>query len=332
MTTVLITHTPGALATYFGARALSALEALAEIRRHPDERPMAAADLIAAAADCEFVIADRATAAPAEVFGSLPKLVAFSRCAVDIRNIDVAAAGANGILVTQASAGFMAAVSEWIIGVMIDLSRHITPANNAYHAARPPPVRMGRELRGSTIGIIGYGQIARYLARLALAFGMRVVVTDPHAEVSDAQVTQVALAQLLAEADFVVCLAKATAETENLVGADAFAAMQPTAHFINASRGNLVDEAALLAALDAGALAGCALDVGRADDQMPSPALARHPRVIATPHIGGLTPAAIEHQALEVVGQVAAMLQGKVPAGAVNEGQASRLRNFRKGG
>jgi D-3-phosphoglycerate dehydrogenase len=87
-----------------------------------------------------------------------------------------------------------------------------------------------------------------------------------------------------------------------------------------------VDEDALLAALENGTIAGCALDVGRAPDQMPSPALARHPRVIATPHIGGLTPAAIEHQSLETVEQVRQILQGRVPAGAVNADRAVRLK------
>jgi D-3-phosphoglycerate dehydrogenase len=94
--------------------------------------------------------------------------------------------------------------------------------------------------------------------------------------------------------------------------------MKPGAFFINASRGNLVDEAALLAALDSGHVGGCALDVGRAPDQMPSPELARHPHVIATPHVAGLTPEAIEHQSLETVAQVAEIIKGRVPKGAVN--------------
>jgi D-3-phosphoglycerate dehydrogenase len=332
LTTVLITHTPSSLATYFGDKALAALEALAQVRRNPHEHPLGTAELIAAARDCDIIIADRATEGRGELFGCLPNLIAFSRCAVDIRNIDVAAAGKEGILVTQASAGFMASVAEWIVGVMIDLSRHITPSNAAYHAGQVPAVRMGRELRGATIGIIGYGQIARYLAGLALAFGMRVIVTDPYARSDDPQVTQVPLAQLLAEADFVVCLAKATEETENLMDARAFGAMKQGACFVNASRGNLVDEAALLAALETGVLAGCALDVGRAADQMPSPELARHPKVIATPHIGGLTPPAIEHQALEVVAQIESMLRGEVPAGAVNAAEARRLRDFGRAG
>ena len=101
--------------------------------------------------------------------------------------------------------------------------------------------------------------------------------------------------------------------------------MNPAAFFINPSRGNLFDEAALLQALDAGTTAGCALDVGRAPDQMPTPALARHPGVIATPHVGGLTAPAIEHQALETVAQAAEILQGSAPAGAVNADRADRL-------
>jgi D-3-phosphoglycerate dehydrogenase len=124
----------------------------------------------------------------------------------------------------------------------------------------------------------------------------------------------------------VVCLATATPETENLMDADAFAAMKPSAFFINASRGNLVDEGALLAALDAGRIAGAALDVGRAPDQMPSPRLARHPRVVATPHIGGLTVPAIEHQSMETARQVADIVAGRIPPGAVNAGAAHRLQ------
>jgi D-3-phosphoglycerate dehydrogenase len=184
---------------------------------------------------------------------------------------------------------------------------------------------MGRELRGATLGVIGYGQISRYLCPLAQALGMRVLVSDPYATVKEAGITRVALAQLLTEADHVVCLAVATEETENLMNAQAFARMKRGAFFINPSRGNLVDETALLQALESGQLAGCALDVGRAPDQMPTPALARHPKVIATPHVGGLTPQAIEHQALETVAQAAEILQGRAPQGAVNTAQATRL-------
>ncbi len=330
MTTILVSHTRTALANYFGPKALAALRGLGEVRLNPGDSVYDTAALVDAAGDCGIIIADRSTAGPAELFRALPKLGAFVRCAVDIRNIDVAAASQAGILVTQASAGFMASVSEWIIGMMVDLSRHISTANAAYHAGQAPAQVMGRELRGATLGIIGYGRIARYLCKLGLAFGMRVVVTDPYTRVDDTALVQVPLASLLAEADYVVCLAVATDDTENLMNAAAFAAMKPTACFINASRGNLVDEAALEEALDAARIADCAMDVGRAPDQMPSPGLARHPRVIATPHIGGLTPPAIEHQALEAVDQVRQILLGDIPPGAVNAAHANRLRSLRQ--
>ena len=113
------------------------------------------------------------------------------------------------------------------------------------------------------------------------------------------------------------------------MNAAAFARMRSTAFFINLSRGNLVDEAALKRALDENRIAGAAMDVGRAADQMPSLELARHPHVIATPHTGGLTPSAIEHQAFDTVGQVQAILAGETPPGAANLEAATRWKRLR---
>jgi D-3-phosphoglycerate dehydrogenase len=134
----------------------------------------------------------------------------------------------------------------------------------------------------------------------------------------------------LAESDFVVPLAVASEETENLIGAAALARMKPTTWLINASRGNLVDEAALAEALDARGIAGAVLDVGRAPDQMPSPHLARRADVIATPHIAGLTPEAIEHQAVETAHQAAALIRGEIPPGAVNADKATKLARIKR--
>jgi D-3-phosphoglycerate dehydrogenase len=184
---------------------------------------------------------------------------------------------------------------------------------------------MGKQLAGSTLGVIGYGAIGRRVAALGAALEMRVLVSDPHAKVAEAGIEQVGFGDLLSAADFVVCLAVATEQTENLMNDVAFSRMKHGAYFVNVSRGNLVDEDALTRALDSGRIAGAALDVGRAPDQMPTPALARHPRVIATPHVGGLTPQAIEHQALETVTQVAEIVKGRAPKGAVNTEKASRL-------
>src|SRR4051794_28535482 len=322
---VYLTHTEDALANYYGPRALAALRQVAELRLNETGRHLAGRELAEAAAGCQAIVSYRQSPGEAATFEHAPDLVAFLRCAIDIRNIDVAAASAQGVLVTQATAGFVPSVAELVVGMMVDLARGIGSATASYHAGRVPPARMGRQLAGSTLGIIGHGAIGRYLAPLGLALGMRVIVADPHAKPEDARLEHASLERLLAESDFVVCLAVATAATENLMNAAAFARMKPGALFINPSRGNLVDEAALLAALESGHLAGAAMDVGRAPDQMPSPALAPHPKVIATPHPGGLTPPAIEHQAFDTVRQVTALAEGRLPENAVNAAAAHRL-------
>ncbi len=304
---------------------MARLERIAQVRYNPHSHDADNKQLAALAHGCDVLIAYRQTPFDAALLGQLPSVQAVVRCAVDIRTIDVTAASEHGILVTRASPGFQAAVSEWIIGVMIDMSRGICTAQLAYKAQKAAVPAMGRELRASTIGIVGYGEIGRYLAPIAQAFGAKVLVHDPFLTTSSAGVQPCSFDNLLATSDYVVCLAPANADTENMFNATRFAQMKAGACFINAARGNLVQESALLAALNSGQLASAALDVGRAADQMPSPELAQHPNVIATPHIGGLTPNAIEHQALECVAQTEQILQGIVPAGAVNPEHASRL-------
>jgi D-3-phosphoglycerate dehydrogenase len=330
MATVFVSHPPDKLETYFGTKATQALAEIADIRFNDVDGELPLPGLVAAARGCDALIAYRQTAAPEALFRDLPELFAFIRCAVDIRTVDVAAASAHGVLVTQASPGFVAAVAEWVIAVMIDLARGIGRYVEAARADRPLVPFVGRELRGSTLGVIGLGRIGAHLADLALAFGMRVLATTPQRfDDRGGRIRAAPLMELLAAADFVVCLAPAQPDTEKLMNAAAFAAMRQGAFFVNAARGELVDDAALVAALESGHLAGCALDVGRAPDQMPAPELVRHPRVIATPHIGGLTQPAIEHQALETVAQLARLLEGEMPVGAVNPAHADRWRRWR---
>jgi D-3-phosphoglycerate dehydrogenase / 2-oxoglutarate reductase len=321
---ILLTHTPQSRHQYYGEQALRGLQQLGEVLLHDGSDALDAAGLVDAARDADLIVADRLTAGPAEIFAKLPKLRAFVRCAVDIRNVDVAAASAAGALVTRAGPGFVQAVSELALGFMVDLSRGVSRATADYHAGRMPKILMGRQLSGSRIGIIGYGSIGRYLARLAQALGMTVLVADPFATVEDPDICHVPLDELLSKSDYVVCLVVANKDTENLIGAAQLALMQPHACFINLSRGELVDETALVAALRDNRIAGAAMDVGRARDQMPSAELAKLPNVIATPHIGGLTPPAIEAQALETVRQVAVILKGEAPVGAVNADRWTR--------
>jgi D-3-phosphoglycerate dehydrogenase len=326
---VFLTHSPDMLANYYGERALSAVRAVAEVELNPHGRVITTPELIAAAGDCQIIISDRQTPGEAAVFDSLPNLVVFERVAVDIRNIDVAAASRNGVLVTQASPGFIPAVSEWIVGAMIDAGRHVIRYTREYRRGEDAEAIMGRQLRGATLGVIGYGAIAAYLCDIAVALGMRVLVHDPYKTVAK-PLQAVSKDQVLAEADYVVPLAVATPETENLIDAVALAKMKRTAWLINASRGNLVDEAALEKALDERRIAGVAMDVGRAADQRPSLHLARRPDVIATPHIAGLTPEAIEHQAVETARQAAALIRGEIPPGAVNADKATRLSRLKR--
>jgi len=321
---VLLTHTPQMRRQYYGERSLNGLRALAQIVLHEGDDALDASGLIEAARDVDIIVADRLTEGRGEIFPYLPKLRAFVRCAVDIRNIDVEAASAAGVLVTRAGPGFVQSVAELALGFLVDLSRGISRASADYHAGRMPEVLMGRQLAGSSIGIIGFGSIGRYLAPLVRSLGMTVLVADPFVTIADADIQHVSLEDLLERSDYVVCLAVANENTENLIGQAALARMQPHAFFINLSRGNLVDEAALTAALRENRIAGAAIDVGRARDQMPTPELAQLRNVIATPHIGGLTPPAIESQSLETVRQVQAIIIGGVPPGAVNADRWTR--------
>lgn len=317
MARILLTHTPDMLRNYYGPRALASLRELGEVQLNSGG-VLDTDALIEAARGCDIVVSDRQTPGEARFFADARDVAAFLRVAVDIRNIDVGAASAAGVLVTRARPGFMTSVAELALGFLVDLARGISRASADYHAGRPPQVRMGRELAGATAGVIGYGAIGRHLAPMLAALGMRVLVTDPHVRVEEGGISQVDLDELLARADYVICLAVATAETENLIDARALARMRPQACFVNLSRGNLVDEAALLQALRAQRIAGAAMDVGRAADQMPSPELAALPNVIATPHIGGLTPQAVQAQAFDTVRQLDAIKRGEVPVGAVN--------------
>jgi len=318
---ILLTHSPETRLLYYGDRALAGLRKVGDVKLHEGSAPLEGEALISAVQDCDLIVSYRQSPAPAALFQRLPKLIAFLRCAIDIRNVDVPAASKSGVLVTQASAGFVTSVAEQVFGFLIDLSRGITSSAQLYHRNEVPGARMGRELKGSTLGVIGYGAIGKEVVRIARVLGMKVLTNDPYKKVK-----QVSMDKLLAQSDYVVPLAVATAETENLMDARAFAKMKRGAYLINVSRGNLVDEQALEAALQSGHLAGCAMDVGRAADQMPTPRLAARSDVIATPHTAGLTLPAIEHQSMETVAQAGAIAKGRAPKGAVNAKHWTRQR------
>jgi len=322
---IFLTHVPDMLENYYGPRALAEMRKLGEVRLNTSGKVLDAKALAEAAKGCEIIVSDRQTPGPMEFFPLAGDCCAFLRVAVDIRNIDVEAASREGVLVTRATPGFMASVSEMAIGMMIDCARGITDATIQYRNGEEAEPRKGIQLGGATFGIMGYGAIARHLAPICVALGMKVLISDPFTKVDDSRMHQVPLETLLADSDFVICLVIANEQTENLMNAANFARMRKSAHFLNLSRGNLVDETALMQALEKKQIAGAAMDVGRAFDQKPSLALARRADVIATPHTAGLTPDSIEHQAFDTVRQVADLVAGRIPPEAVNREKATRL-------
>lgn len=324
---VLLTHDPEDLEAYYG-RALPELESLVEVVRNPTGHDLGTAELIEAAAGCDVIVAHRSTPGERAVFAELPDLVAFLRTAVDISTVDVEAASEHGVLVARADTSYVPSTAELALGLMIAAARNIGESTCDYHAGREPPQRTGQQLAGRTAGIIGYGAIGSYLAPILDALGMSVLVHDPLVTVVDERIEQVDLAELLGRSDVVLPLAAAVEETENLLDAEALATMKAGAFLVNVSRGELLDEAAVADALDSGRLGGLAMDVGRAPDQRPRPELARRPGVVATPHLGGLTPENADAQARSSVEQVRAILDHVMPPRSVNPDRATRLRAF----
>lgn len=330
MLRVFLTHNPEDLDAYYG-RALPELRDIAgvDVATNPLDRDLTTTELVEHAAGCQVIVAHRSTPGEAPVFERSTDLVAFLRTAVDISTIDVAAASANGIVVAHADKSFVPSTAEIALALMLDLARNVSESTVDYRRGELPPQRHGFQLRGKTAGLIGYGVIARYLAGVLRAMGVSVLVADPYTGDADRDgFEQTSFDDLLRRSDFVLPLAASTPETENLIDAEAIATMRPGAMLVNVSRGELIDDEAVAAALDSGRLGGLAIDVGRAPDQRPSPELARRPGVVATPHLGGLTPENADAQAISSVDQVGAIAAGEMPPRAVNPTAASRLHKW----
>lgn len=314
---VFLTHNPEDLRAYYG-RAVPELEALdVEVITNPLDRDLTTPELIDAARDAAVIVAHRATPGDADLFATTPELIAFLRTAVDISTIDLAAASAAGVVVGHADKSFVASTAELALGLFLDAARNISASAVDYRARREPPQRPGRQIRGMTAAIIGFGAIGAYLADLLHAAGLDVVVCDPHA-VTDDRFRNEPLAEALAGADVVFPLVTSSPATEGLIDAEAIGLMPAGSILVNVSRGEIVDESAVEAALDRGHLRAFACDVGSAPDQRPEPGLAARPDVVATPHLGGLTPENADAQARSSVEQIAAMLRGEQPPRLAN--------------
>jgi (S)-sulfolactate dehydrogenase len=268
-------------------------------------------ELAAALADVEAVIVRNRTQVDQALLAGAPRLRVVGRLGVGLDNIDVAGCKARGIQVIPATGANALAVAEYVIGTVMLLLRGQYLASPAVAAGEWPRGALGegRETAGKTLGIVGFGGIGRLAARLAQALGMQVIAADALIPADspvwrDTGVAPRELDELLAEADAVSLHVPLTPETRRLIDASRIGRMKPRAVLVNSARGGIVDEAALVAALRSGRLAGAALDVF---EQEPLPAgspLAGVPNLVMTPHVAGVT--------RESNGRVSSLVAGKV--------------------
>jgi len=301
----------------------SGLEALRQaghevVELPPEERPT----LPAIIGGFDALIVRSGTKVSAGVLAAgAPRLKVVGRAGIGVDNIDVAAATEHGILVVNAPTANLLSATEHTFALLLALVRRLPEADRSMKEGRWERKRLvGTELQGKTLGVIGFGRIGQRVARRAQAFDMSVLAYDPFLDpeaVRKYDAEPLELDELLGRSDFVTIHTPLTKDTRNLLDADRLGRMKEGACLINCGRGGVVDEAALLAALDDGRLAGAGLDVF--SQEPPSDyALARHPKVVATPHLGASTREAQVRVATDAVRMVLAALDGSLAVTAVN--------------
>ena len=247
-----------------------------------------------------------------------PALLAICSTGAGFDMVDVEACTAAGVLVCNQSGSNYEAVAEHALGMMLGLAKKIALANRAM--LRSDAINrwdyVGSELKGKVLGIVGIGTIGSRTAALARAFGMQVIACDPYVgaqQVGERGAQKVDLGELLLGSDFVSVHCPRTAETMNMFGAAEFAAMKPSAYFVNTARGGTYDEAALLDALNAGRIAGAGVDVFVQEPPPKDHPLLLHPAVIATPHSAGATQEAMREMARYAAAQWLDIFDGRRP-------------------
>lgn len=272
--------------------------------------------------DSRAVIVRNQTQLTADALAGCGRLEVIGRLGSGLDNVDLDAAGDAGVVVTYAPNQNSISVAELTLGLMLALAREIPCADKSTHAGGWERQRFtGVELFGKTLGIVGLGRIGFLVGTRARAFGMDVVAYDPAVDpdaftVAELRAQLLDLPELLARADFVTCHAPETPQTKGLFNAETFGRMKPSAFFVNASRGGLVDEAALARALQNGQLAGAALDVRTQEPPGRSP-LCTMENVILTPHVAAFTQEGQTRVVEAVCRDVAAVLKGERPHNAV---------------
>jgi len=292
---------------------LALLRSAGEVTLDPK---ISAAELLAVIPEYHALVVRSRTKVTAQVVQAGKHLEVIGRAGVGVDNIDVAAALAQGITVVNSPLAASVAVAEHTLGLMLALARMIPAADASLKQGHwEKSAFMGSELSGKTLGLIGIGRIGALVAERAIAFGMSVLAYDPYltpAQIRERRAEPATFDEVLARSDTISLHLPLTRETQKLIGSAQIAQMKKGARLIGAARGGVIDEDALRAALDAGALAGAALDVF-AFEPPPPDGIAAHPKVIATPHIGAQTLEAQARAGLSIAEEVIAVLHGKEP-------------------
>ena len=242
------------------------------------------------------------------------QLEVVGRCGVGVDNIDIEACKNNHVLVVNSPLASSVAVAELTVGLMLSLARRLPYCDTEVKAGKWPKSEVrGYELYGKTLGLIAIGRIGTEVARLANAFGMKVIGYDPY--ISDSRFDEIdviieSYEELLRQSDYISLHAPLNEETRGMIDVDAISKMKDGVRIICAARGGLIDENALLQNLESGKIAGAALDVFEHEPPGASK-LISHPNIVVTPHIGAQTVEAQDRAGIDVANEVVAALKGE---------------------
>ena len=300
-----------------GAEGLAALKEVAEVDVRLDLTPET---LLEALPQYDALIVRSQTKVTAKVLAAGTKLRVVGRAGTGVDNIDLAAANQQGILVVNAPASNSIAVAELTIGLMIGLARNIPQAHTALQNGKWERSKYGGwEVRGKTLGLVGFGRIASEVARRARALEMNIIAYDPIINAERAAqlgVTPVTLDELTSRADVISLHIPLIDATRNLFDAQRLSQMKKGSYIINCARGGVIDEEALFEALESGHLGGAALDVFAKEP--PTGPIVTHPKAIVLPHLGASTEEAQALTAADVAEGIVDVLAGRSPRYAVN--------------
>jgi D-3-phosphoglycerate dehydrogenase / 2-oxoglutarate reductase len=279
-------------------------------------------ELAEALQDSDGLIVRSETKVRSDLMDKLPHLRVIGRAGVGVDNIDVNAATARGIVVMNAPDGNTITTAEHTVALLVSMARNVPQAHALLQTGAWDKKKfVGVELNGKTLGVIGLGRIGRHVAKIAKGFGMNIFAYDPFVSVDQAKDLGFEVGSLndvFTNADFLTIHTPVTDETRNIIGREAFGKMKKGVRLVNCARGGLVDETALLEAIENGKVAAAAMDVFATEPLPPDSPLLGNPKIITTPHLGASTTEAQEGVALTVAEQMRDFLLSGELRNAVN--------------